>query len=362
MNFGVEVANFCFMKKCGVRKVNTMNKEQALSVIAEEDFSRRTLSFYKYVQIEDPHKMRDLLFEKLDNMGCKGRIYVAEEGINAQMNVPLPLWGEFDALIQSTEEFAGIPYKIAREETEVPSFWKLTVKVKKKVVADGLDDASFDPGDTGKYMDARQVNQAIDDPETLVVDMRNQYEAEVGHFPGAHIMQVDTFQEQLASVEDELGDQKEQKVLMYCTGGIRCEKASAWFKHKGFSDVAHIKGGIIDYDRQVKEEGLENKFKGKNFVFDERLGERISDDVVAKCHLCEKNPADTHYNCQNLACHTLYIACETCRIRFGEYCSTYCTYFDKIPAKPKKVITRWQNKFKKKYSSTFRKTKPRKAL
>lgn len=335
---------------------NRKSKQELLAEIAAENFDRRTVSFYKYVTIADPQAMRDALFAKFSELGCKGRIYVAEEGINAQMNVPVPQWEAFDAFVQSVPEFAGIPYKIAREEMQGSSFVKLTIKVKHRIVADGISDETFDPSNTGKYMTAEEVNAAIDDPEFLVVDMRNQYEAEVGRFDGAHVMQVDTFREQLAEVDKELGDQKERKVLMYCTGGIRCEKASAWFKHKGFHDVHHIKGGIIDYDRQVKEQGLENKFKGKNFVFDERLGERISDDVIATCHICEENPADNHYNCKNGACHVLFIACEDCLEDKKGYCSRSCEYYDKMPAKMKKTVTRWLNKIPRTYRPVLRRS------
>ncbi len=331
------------------RKINRDSKEIALAKIAKENFSRRTISFYKYVSIDNPTILRDELFDALQQFNCKGRIYIAKEGINAQMNVPLPAWAEFDSYIQGIPEFKGVPYKIAREESEGTSFWKLTIKVKNKIVADGINDPQFNPADTGKYMTAREVNQAIEDPDTLLVDMRNQYEAEVGHFEGAHIMQVDTFRQQLSTVEDELGDKKNRKILMYCTGGIRCEKASAWFKHKGFGDVAHIKGGIIDYDKQVKEQGLENKFHGKNFVFDERLGERISDEIIATCHVCNKTKADNHYNCKNKACHILYISCDTCLEEKAGYCSTYCHTFARLPDRLRRPITRWQSHLKKKY-------------
>lgn len=331
------------------RKINHDSKEVALAKIAAEPFLRRTVSFYKYVHIEDPAAMRETLFEILDALGCKGRIYVATEGINAQMNVPLPKWDQFTSAIERIPHFSGVPFKIARQESNQPSFWKLTIKVKKKIVADGLDDLTFDPSDTGKYMSASEVNAAIEDPDTLLVDMRNRYEAEVGHFDGAHIMQVDTFREQLSSVEKELGDQKERKVLMYCTGGIRCEKASAWFKHKGFNDVAHIKGGIIDYDKQVKEQDLENKFRGKNFVFDERLGERISDEVIATCHVCSQVKADDHYNCKNNACHILYIACNSCLKQKDGYCSTYCMYYVRLPIAIRAPLTKYKSIITKKF-------------
>ncbi len=336
---------------------NLKSKEQALLDLKEEDFKRITISFYKYVNITDPQEMRDRLYVTLRDLDCLGRIYVAQEGINAQMNVPEHNWEVFDQVIQGIPEFKGIPYKVAREEGDHVSFWKLAIKVKKKIVADGIEDKSFDPSNTGKYMTAQEVNHAIEDPETLVVDMRNRYEAEVGHFEGAHIMQVDTFREQLASVEKELGEQKERKVLMYCTGGIRCEKASAWFKYNGFNDVSHIKGGIIDYDKQVKEQGLENKFKGKNFVFDARMAEKISDDIVATCHVCDSVPADTYYNCKYLGCHVLFIACDGCHETYDGYCCRRCQLMDKLPQGIRKPFIRWKNAWRRTYRPAYKKSR-----
>jgi UPF0176 protein len=142
--------------------------------------------------------------------------------------------------------------------------------------------------------------------------MRNNYEAEVGHFEGAITPNVVTFRDELKKTPELLRIHKNKKVALYCTGGIRCEKASAWLKHNGFADVRHLKGGIIDYAHQVKQRNLPNKFKGKNFVFDERLGERISNEVIASCHLCRKVKCDKHYHCQNQVCHTLFIGCDSC--------------------------------------------------
>ena len=117
--------------------------------------------------------------------------------------------------------------------------------------------------------------------------MRNHYESEIGHFTNAIKPDVDTFRESLPIIETQLSEHKQdKKLLMYCTGGIRCEKASAYFKHKGFENVYQLEGGIIEYTRQVKAEGLKSKFIGKNFVFDHRLGERITDDIVSQCHQC----------------------------------------------------------------------------
>ena len=314
------------------KKVNTKSKEELLRDIENEDFARKTLSFYKYVKIENPREMRDFLFDKFEELKCLGRIYVAHEGINAQMNVPLYNWEKFDSFIQNTKEFSGVPYKTAVEEKGKSSFLKLIVKVRPKIVADGLDDNTFDPANTGEYATAEDVNSMIDRGVT-VIDMRNIYEAAIGHFENAKLMNVDTFREQLQKVTDMFKNKKDEEVLLYCTGGIRCEKASAWMKHNGFKNVKHIKGGIIDYAHQVKERGLQNKFKGKNFVFDERMGERIGDEIISYCQACEKIKCDDYIHCKNTSCHVLFICCQNCQTKLSGYCSKICNICDKFPKK-----------------------------
>ena len=311
-----------------------------------EKISRKTFSFYRYVRIHDPKAMRDQLYTKLTSLGCLGRIYIASEGINAQMNVPEKNWNEFDAYIQSKKEFVGVPYKIAVEEGDTVSFYKLTIKVKEKIVADGLDDASFDVTKTGEYLTAKEMNEYIDDPDAVIVDMRNGYESEVGHFENAITPDVDTFREELKITPEILKIHKNKKIALYCTGGIRCEKASAWLKHNGFAQVKHLKGGIIDYKRQVEAEGLPNKFRGKNFVFDERMGERISEEIIAHCHLCAVEKCDEHIHCKNQACHVLFICCENCKAKKKGYCSYKCLTFDKLPEGFKKRLTRDNHKKK----------------
>ncbi len=308
--------------------------------VMKESTPRTTLSFYRYVRISDPRALRAELVWELGALGCLGRIYVASEGINAQMNVPTHNWEKFDAYIQSKNEFVGIPYKIAVEETDMVSFYKLTIKVKDKIVADGLNDDSFDVTKTGEYLTAEEINAYIDDPEAVVVDMRNGYESEVGHFENAVTPDVDTFREELKTVPELLKIHKNKKIALYCTGGIRCEKASAWLRHNGFTDVKHLKGGIIDYKRQVDEKQLPNRFKGKNFVFDERMGERISDEVIAHCHLCAKEKCDDHIHCKNQTCHVLFICCDGCKARKKGYCSYKCMTFDALPNRVKKFLTR----------------------
>lgn len=317
-------------------------EEKRLAALADTR-PRTTLSFYRYVKIADPDAFRRMLLEAWGSFGCLGRIYVAHEGINAQMNVPTEYFEVFDTWTQSVPELAGVPYKIAVEEGEVPSFFKLAIKVREKIVADGLDDATFDVTNTGAYLTAEEMNMYIDDPDAIVVDMRNNYESEVGHFENAITPDVVTFRDELKHTPELLKIHKDKKIALYCTGGIRCEKASAWLKHNGFKDVRHLQGGIIEYAHQVKEKGLPNKFKGKNFVFDERLGERISDEIIATCHLCKTTACDTHHHCKNQICHTLFIGCEACLEKKGGYCTRTCQISDKLPARAKKVIARYYN-------------------
>lgn len=304
----------------------------------------KTLSFYKYVNIADPAALRRELWIFWSEIGVVGRIYVAREGINAQLSVPIEQFERFDTFIKSKTEFADISYKFAVERGEDAAFKKLIVKVKAKIVADGLEDSTFDVTKTGEYLTAREFNDYIDDENAIVVDMRNSYESEVGHFEKAVTPDVDTFRDELRVVPELLNEHKDKKVALYCTGGIRCEKASAWLKHNGFKDVRHLKGGIIDYKHQVEQEGLPNRFRGNNFVFDERLGERVGDDIISWCHLCSKTKSDTHYHCQNQVCHVLFIGCDGCMERRAGYCSTWCRQFDRLPSKHKQLYARVRNR------------------
>lgn len=322
-----------------------LSRPQKRQVVAQDMRPRRTISFYRYVHVADPAAFRERLLNAFKQWDCLGRIYVAHEGINAQMNVPVEQWGEFDAWVQAQPELTGVPYKFAVEEKAFSSFYKLTIKLRSKIVADGLDDSSFDVTNTGAYLTAKEMNEYIHDPEAVVVDMRNRYESEIGHFENAVTPDVDTFREELELVPKILAGKRDKKVALYCTGGIRCEKASAWLKHQGFTNVKHLKGGVIDYKHQVEKEGLPNHFKGTNFVFDERLGERIGDEVISHCHLCKSAKTDQHHHCKNQVCHVLFLGCEGCVAKYGGYCSRYCKVFDKLPTKFKKVYARYYNQF-----------------
>lgn len=315
---------------------NRVSQEELKKRLLEESEPRTTISFYQYFFIEDPQAFRDELYRNLNVLKVFGRIYVASEGINAQISVPA---GNFEALksyLYSIEPLNDLRLNIAVDD-DGKSFWVLKVKVREKIVADGIEDPDFDMRNKGRYVNAAEFNKLTEDPETIVIDMRNYYEYEVGHFERAIEVPSDTFREQLPMAVNMMMENKDKNIIMYCTGGIRCEKASAYMLHRGFKNVFHLEGGIINYSNKAMELGLPNKFRGKNFVFDNRLGERISDEVIAHCHQCGES-ADTHTNCANEGCHLLFIQCKKCAEKYKGCCSDDCFEVIHLPEEKQKEL------------------------
>lgn len=308
---------------------NRVSQKELKQLLMEEPEPRTTISFYQYHTIQNPQEFRDALYKGLNALKVFGRIYVAKEGINSQVSVPSSNYEAFKSFLYSYNFLNGVRLNIAVDD-DGKSFWVLKIKVRDKIVADGITDPAFSMENKGRYVNAVEMNNFLNDPDTIVVDMRNHYEYEVGHFEKAIEVPSDTFREQLPMAADMLQNQKEKNIIMYCTGGIRCEKASAYMLHNGFKNVFHLEGGIINYAQQIKEEGLTSAFKGKNFVFDDRLGERITEDVIALCHQCAQ-PADTHTNCKNDACHLLFIQCEACATKYDGCCTPECQQVYQLP-------------------------------
>lgn len=321
---------------------NKYDKNTLRKKLENENFKRSTVSFYRYVLIPEPAIMRDELFREWNELGILGRVYIAKEGINAQINIPAHNAKAFKSKLDLRKEFQNIPFKWAVED-DATSFLKLIIRVKHKIVADGLNDDAFDVTNVGKHLTAKEFNDAMDQPGTLVVDMRNHYESEVGKFTGAFCPEADTFKDELPMVLEKLKGNEEQKVIMYCTGGVRCEKASAYLKHHGFNDVNQLHGGIIDYVRQIKQENIPSKFIGKNFVFDARMGERITEDVIAECHQCGK-PCDNHTNCANDDCHLLFIQCDECKTSMQGCCTPSCKDVLNLPLEEQKQLRKGKRK------------------
>ena len=320
---------------------NNLSAKERAALIEEAGKDRLTISFYKYAKIKNTEIFRNHLFLAWDRLEVLGRIYIATEGINAQLSIPADNFQKFKNHLDSISFLENVRLNVAIEHDNF-AFLKLKVKVRNKIVADGLNDSTFDVTNKGHHVGAEKFNQLIEDPDTVLVDMRNHYESEIGHFKNAITPDVDTFRESLDLIEEDLREHKEdKKLVMYCTGGIRCEKASAYYKHKGFKNVYQLEGGIINYVRQIEESDLENKFIGKNFVFDQRRSERVSDDVIAKCHQCGE-PADLHTNCVNDACHLLFIQCENCKEKMDNCCSTHCQEIIKLPYQEQKELRKGQ--------------------
>ncbi len=321
---------------------NTLNKEELEKKWREKGYDWVTVSFYQYAKIPNPQVFRDFLYNMWEKMDVLGRVYVAKEGINAQISVPAHHVDRFRSELYENVDFLnGIRLNFAVEpgDAEFP-FLKLKVKVRDKILADGLNDETFDVTNKGKHLTAEEFNQLTDDPNTILIDFRNHYESEVGHFKGAITPDVDTFRESLPYIEEKyLKGNEDKNLVMYCTGGIRCEKASAYFKHRGFDKVHQLEGGIIKYANDCKEKGIPNKYIGKNFVFDERRGERISEDIISSCHQCGA-PADVHTNCANEACHLLFIQCDVCKQKMENTCSDECLHVYRLPEEEQKLLRR----------------------
>lgn len=315
---------------------NSIDRKVLKENLMAEPFVRRTISLYRYFILENPQEFRDQLYKEWSELNCFGRIYIAREGINAQMSVPEEHFEAFLEGMKNHPIFENIPLKYAVEDNG-KSFYKLSMKVKEKLVADGLDDDSFDVTNVGKHLEAKEFHDLVESGEHIVVDVRNHYESEIGHFKGAICPEADTFREELVLLTDLLKDKKDSKLLLYCTGGIRCEKASAYLKHHGFNDVNQLHGGIIDYAQNIKRLKIPSSFIGKNFVFDERMGESIDGQVISKCHQCG-TACDVHLNCANELCHLLFIQCEACAAKFENCCCTDCQKIKNSSDEEKQVI------------------------
>lgn len=336
---------------------NRVSRRELKERIQYDPTPRTTVSFYCYFPIPEPVPFRNDLYRQLSALGVLGRIYLAAEGINAQVSVPSENMEAFRAFLYAIPPMEGLRLNTAVDD-DGKSFYVLDIKVRKKIVADGIEDPAFDMSRKGRYVNAEQFNALTGDPGTVVIDMRNHYEFEVGHFEKAIEIPSDTFREQLPMAVEMMQDKKDSNIIMYCTGGIRCEKASAYMLHRGFKNVFHLEGGIIHYVNQVRAKGLDNKFHGKNFVFDQRLGERITEEIISCCHQCGK-PADTHVNCMNDACHLLFIQCDECKSAMKGTCSKDCYDFIHLPEEEQKIkrsrVDKGRNIFNK---SKFRKLRP----
>ena len=313
---------------------NQKNKSDLLKDLKNEQFQRMTCSFYKYVHLKNIESLRDELFLCWDKMNILGRIYLSKEGINAQISIPNDILNKFKQHLNSYTYLKDMQFKPAIQDGI--SFLKLVIKIKSEIVAYKVSQNEYNMDIVGKHLDYKEFNTSID-RGAIAVDMRNYYETEIGKFENAIIPDVDRSQDLLPEVKKLLQNNKDDKILLYCTGGIRCEKASSYLIKNGFKNVNQLKGGIIQYAHDIKKNNIQSKFIGKNFVFDKRMGEKITEDVIGCCHQCRKK-SDVHQNCNNQACHILFIQCEECYKKYDGCCSNKCKKFNLLPRDKQKTL------------------------
>lgn len=302
---------------------NLVSREELKKRMFFEKDPRFTLSFYKYFSIDNPQEYRNKIYKYFYKNNVLGRVYIANEGINAQISVPKKFYTPVKDFVHNLDASLNNLRINQSLNNNKQSFWVLRVKVRKKIVEDGIIEPFFDPNNVGIYIKSRQVNLMLNDNETIFIDIRNSYEYAIGHFEKAIEIKSLTFREQLSNIIKLMQYAKNKKIVMYCTGGIRCEKATAWMIFNGFKYIYHLDGGIIGYVHDAKNQGLPVLFKGRNFVFDYRMSEKISNEIISFCRQC-KNPADTYVNCAYNLCHLLFIQCKNCAIHFDHCCSLSC--------------------------------------
>ncbi|QFQ32535.1 rhodanese-related sulfurtransferase [Buchnera aphidicola (Aphis fabae)] len=303
---------------------NCISKKELKNHILLNRKPRLILSFYKYFYIKEPKNFRDEIYKNFFEYNILGRVYISHEGINAQISIPVNMYSVFKKfLYQFNPVLNGLRINKTFNINNTNAFWILSVKLKKYIVNDGIKDPLFKFKNVGKYINAEQVNLMLNNKDTIFVDMRNSYEYKIGHFPNAVEIKSKTFREQLKNVIKVMNYDKKKNIVMYCTGGIRCEKATSWMIFNGFKNIYHIEGGIIGYVNEAKKKRLPILFKGSNFVFDNRMSEKISKDIMSVCNQC-RQPSDNYVNCAFNLCHLLFIQCGNCAINFKHCCSLNC--------------------------------------
>lgn len=275
------------------------------------------LLFYQYVPIKDPKAFRSEHLDLCNQIGLRGRILVAEEGINGSVSGTKEQTTQYKSALRNDARFANIAFK--EDKGIAHPFKKMMIKVKKEIVNFG---ASVDLNNTGKHLTPKEFLELYEkDEDVVIVDARNEYEARVGKFKNAITLPIKTFREFPEKALELLGDKKEKKVVMYCTGGIRCEKASAYLKENGFKDVSQLNGGILRFGKEFPD----TVWEGTCFVFDKRLTSGINSEEkpITACEICTE-PCDLYKNCANVSCDRYCVVCIPCEQAYGGCCSKEC--------------------------------------
>ena len=281
------------------------------------------LGFYKFKKIINLNTKKKLLEKLFKIEKIRGSIILSKEGVNSTISFNN---NQYDLINNHLKKILNIK-NFDNENLSFcnyQAFHKGKIKIKKELVPIGI---KLNKRISNNQIEPKKWNEFIKKKNTVLIDTRKGFQYIVGTFKGSINPKIKNFRD-FPKFFKTL--KKDNNIAMFCTGGIRCEKASAYLKHYGFEDVGQLHGGIIDYARQLEENrDLENKFKGKNFVFDERRGERVSSDIISNCHQCG-NPCDTHVNCKNENCNLLFIQCSACQEIHENCCSVKCIEVSKL--------------------------------
>lgn len=284
----------------------------------------RILLYYKYVPIEDPEQFAAEHLEFCKQVGLRGRILVSHEGINGTVSGTIKQTQTYMDHMHADPLFADLWFKI--DEAEGHAFAKMHCRPRKEIVSWKVDEEEdVDPNQvTGKHLSPTEWYEAMQDENVVIIDGRNDYEWDIGHFEGAIRPDVQATRDFPKWIRENLDQYKGKKILTYCTGGIRCEKLSGFLIKEGFEDVGQLHGGIVSYGKDPEMQG--KGWKGKLYVFDERIAVPVNpndDEIIATCSHCGKS-SDRYVNCANPLCHTQHVHCEECEPQWKRSCSTEC--------------------------------------
>lgn len=290
--------------------------------IMSQEKKYRVLLYYKYVHIDEPEEFAADHLRFCQEIGIKGRILVAHEGINGTVSGTVEQTDVYMETLRQDPRFEHMVFKI--DESEQHAFKKIFVRPRDEIVSLRLDE-DLDPNEeTGKHLSPKEWKEQLESGDAIILDARNDYEYDIGHFRHAIRPDITSFRELPAWIKDNLTDQKDKKILTYCTGGIRCEKFSGYLIREGFHDVNQLQGGIINYGKDPETKG--ELFDGKCYVFDERISvpvNEVEDVVVGKCYYCGK-AEDRYVNCANPECNLQHVSCPECEEKYKRSCSDEC--------------------------------------
>ncbi len=309
--------NACFFVFLEVRYKKT--KLQNFLLFQKDRSMYNVLLYYNFSPVEDPEHFIIRHKAQCRDLGLKGRIYVSEEGLNGTVAGTFEATEAYKELVRGLKGFEDTEFK--EDECDTVPFARLIVKIRPEIVSI-RSPFPLDPKEGGRHLSPAKWRQVLEsDDDFVIIDLRNNYESKVGHFEGAILPDVENFYD-FPQWLDDVDIPKEKKVLMYCTGGIRCEKFSVLMKKKGWNDVNQLHGGILNYGKQ---EGGKY-FRGKCFVFDDRLVVPVNpndEEPISTCEITGK-PADTYINCANMECNKLFVCSEEGAIQMEGCCSEEC--------------------------------------